>query len=719
MNIEQLTFTQEQKHQIELGRKAGLDVSVYAKPELLAIQMHEIRLGLEQGLPVQHYASAQYDWFQMEEIRKGLERKVDITRYADPAIPFDVMRQIRKGLENGFDLSGAKRYPAGALRQLRIAACEKIDIRKYIREGYDEEQLMQIRIAKEKRLNLDPYLSLTLRGPSIREIVLGLENGVDVSVYADTGMNWQQMREIRLGLEKCLDVSLYRNTLYSWQQMREIRLGIEMSVPVEHYLSLMYTAKEMKNIRLDLLAENPVEYKNGHEEQEQYKNFMLLINADWMEAYILLTDENAVLGREQILSALKEKGVVSGIKEDAIKELGNGEPHPGMITIATGEMPEEGKDGWYEYFFETEIKKMPKILEDGTADYQDVKWFEVVKKGQKVIYYHGATEGKKGRRINGELIHGVKGRELLPLQGKGIMLLPDHRTYVAATDGRIELKDGKVEVTNIMVLDEVSKMTGNVEFNGSVCVQGMVRDGAVIRASGDIVVDGFTEAAVLEAGGNIILRKGNNPRNRGHIHAGKNVMGSFFENAKVMAGEDVKANYCMNSKVTAERDIIITGKMGKVVGGITQAGMNLEVYDLGNSAGLRTEVYVGREDKYINDKNQLALQMKSVGKELSLLRSAYQNFQKRFTPEERNINPMYLKIEDAIYTKELELKSIREKDEYLEQKIDKSRRAKMIVKGTIYQGTKVDVNGAKWNSNLVTNVTLRKKDERISIYKNS
>lgn len=143
------------------------------------------------------------------------------------------------------------------------------------------------------------------------------------------------------------------------------------------------------------------------------------------------------------------------------------------------------------------------------------------------------------------------------------------------------------------------------------------------------VVSGINEEAIKELGNgkvevtNIILRKGNNPRNRGHISA---------------------------------------GKMGKIVGGITQAGQKLEVYDLGNKARLRTEVYVGREDKYINDKNQLVLQMKSVGKELSLLRSAYQNFQKRYMPEERNVNPMYLKVEDAIYTKELEMKEIQKKD---------------------------------------------------------
>lgn len=54
-------FSKDQKEEIEEGLLAGVDVSVYAKPEFLAIQMHQIRLGLEKKLPVEIYASKEYD----------------------------------------------------------------------------------------------------------------------------------------------------------------------------------------------------------------------------------------------------------------------------------------------------------------------------------------------------------------------------------------------------------------------------------------------------------------------------------------------------------------------------------------------------------------------------------------------------------------------------------------------------------------------------------
>ena len=49
-------FTTDQLKEIEEGRKAGIDVSVYENPGYLAIQMHEIRQGLLENLPVDIYA---------------------------------------------------------------------------------------------------------------------------------------------------------------------------------------------------------------------------------------------------------------------------------------------------------------------------------------------------------------------------------------------------------------------------------------------------------------------------------------------------------------------------------------------------------------------------------------------------------------------------------------------------------------------------------------
>ena len=67
-----------------------------------------------------------------------------------------------------------------------------------------------------------------------------------------------------------------------------------------------------------------------------------------------------------------------------------------------------------------------------------------------------------------------------------------------------------------------------MKFNGSVYVRGEVGDGAVICAEKDILVDGFVEGAVLEAGGDIILRRGNNAAASGHYYENYVVMELVF-----------------------------------------------------------------------------------------------------------------------------------------------------------------------------------------------
>ena len=708
-------FTPDQRQEILEGVHAGLDVGTYSKPEFLAIQMRQIRLGLLENLPVELYATTDYDWFQMEEIRKGLQAGLDISKFADPAIPFEVMRQIRHGLQEGIDLSNLKKLPPGVLKELRIASKEKIDITPYIKAGYVQEQLEQIRIAKENGVNIDKYLNLNQRGPVIREIVLGMEKGLDVSLYVNEQMNWQQMREIRLGLEHRLDVSGYQNPMYSWQQMKEIRKGLEDGLPVEEYSSFMYSSREMQKRRL-ALKEKATAIPEI-EEEEQYQNFALLISSDMMEVDIVFSDEYVKVSKEKILSALRENGIVAGIDFEVIDRIATEEKHYDMLNVARGREPSVGKDGWYEFYFQTDIKKKPTILENGTVDYQNIKWFEDVKRGQEIAYYHGAEAGESGVRVNGEEIPGIKGEELPPLQGRGIYLLRDKRTYVASMDGKVEYRDGKLEVTNMLTLEEVTSVTGNVDFNGSIYIQGAVTEGVIIRATKDVLVDGFVESAVIEAGGDIILRNGNNAGGRGYIRADGDIMGNFFENAKVYAGGDVKANYCLNSEVVAE-NITISGKISTIAGGIINAGVSIVSHDIGNPAGVFTKINIGKEEGFSRKRTQIALKKESVEKELTLLRNAYRDFQKKFSPEVRNSNPMYLKIEDAIYTKELEQKKLFQDEEELQQEMEKSKDAQIVVKGMLHQGVQVNINGARWNASDVMNVTLRKIENRVGVFRN-
>ena len=709
-------FTPDQQAEIDAGIKDNIDVSIYAKPEFLAIQMHEIRIGLVEQIPVSYYADSRYDWFQMEEIRKGLEMSLDVSKYADPNISFDRMRQIRKGLEAGIDLSDKKNMAAGVLQQLRKATLEHIDLSVYINNGFDEDQLHQIRLAKKNGVDIDSYVIPDFRGISIREIRLGLEHHIDVSVYASREYTWQQMREIRLGLEKHLDVEQYKNVLYSWQQMREIRYGLEEGMDVSYYRSFMYTTKLMRQRRLDLLEKTKMPIQNGEAVKKRFSCFDMLLNQSGMEAIVILPNPGVPIAQDEVLSAIKEADIKKGVDYAVVKAICDGTTSGDIVTLAKGVMPQAGADGWYEFFFDTNVKSNPALMEDGSVDYQNAKWFELVKKGQTVAVYHEAQEGTPGYTIMGESLATKKGKEKPILTGSGFQILEDKKTYIAMENGKIELKDNRLVISSLLVLDDVTCATGNVDFDGSIYVRGNVGQGVSIHATRDVLVDGYAESSVIEAGGDIILKKGNNASGRGFLRANGDVMGMFFESARVWAGGKVGANYCLRSEIHAGTRIEISGRNGVLAGGLAQAQNLIQATNIGNEASLATRLVLGNKDKNVQMQVDLQGREKKVSQELRLLLNAYQEFRKKFEPVIRNVHPTYLKLEDAIYTKKTELEELKKRKDAVEKEQKKS--AKVVVTGNLYSGVSVEINGVIWRSEPMRNVYLVSRGNRIGSLRN-
>jgi uncharacterized protein (DUF342 family) len=719
-------FTLDQIDEIEKGKQEGVDVSVYARKDFFAIQMRQIREGLQAGIDVSVYADPGYDWFQMEEIRKGLEKGLDVSIYDSPGISYDRMRQLRKGLEEGVDLSKFVKLQSGIIRQLRKAYVAKISILSYIKEGYDPDQLEEILSFLKEGIDAQKYLSVGFRSMAIREICQGYGEGLDVAVYADTSYNWRQMHEIRLGLENRLDVSQYNHVLYSWQQMEQIRLGLMDGVDVDLYKSFMYTAREMKKRRLRLLEDGGTfEHRHaalvgaGHTGEFPFPGFTLTVSSDEMSATIQVDSLNLEISQDDVRKALRKTGITKGIDGELLSRLERGECSMEPLCIAKGKPPKTGEDGWYEFFFRTDISKTPKVREDGTVDYQDIEWYEMVEKGQKIAYYHEPTEGEPGYTVTGKTLIPLRGREQRMLTGRGFVTEPDGKTYTAAIDGKIELlENGRIEILRTLVIEEISIASGKVEFDGSVYVRGDVGTGTRIEATEDVVVSGYVEDAVIRCGGDVVLRKGMNGGEDGYIKAGGSVVGKFFESAKIYAGGDIRADYCMNCELYTEAKIIIKGANGSLMGGISQAVGGIQVDNLGNHAGIHTKVRMGVNDNMLKRKKEIEDTRASVEEELKILRNAYSDFLIKYPSEVRNTMEIFLKIEDAIFTKEKEMSELIQAKAKLEADILRMKNVKAVVRYSLYEGVDIEINGVHWHSRPSRAITIKIANGRIGTQSN-
>ncbi len=717
------------------------------------IQLHQIQQGLSEGLPVEIYAKPQFDWFQMEEIRKGLKADIDVSCYAKPEIPYEKMRQIRKGLQEDINLLPYIDWNAGILKEFRLATMRGIDLSSYIQQGYDALQLGEIRKALEQGITLEPYIDTEFRAASIAEIRKGLENGVDVSLYAKKMYSWRKMREIRLGLENRLDVNIYSGRFYDWEQMREIRLGLKAGLDVGSYCLLRYTSKEMRKKRVELLLkthananaffnqmhtavnniltaehtldvhEFPVTGKSELVKQNGDSTKLLLdkehlkveFRANNMEAYVSVEMKNGTFKREVIIDFLEENNIREGISETAIDCLCKGEYTQKPILIAQGKIPLKGEDGRYEYFFRTDVQKKPKVLADGSADYKDIEWFEVVKEGQKIAYYHGAGEGTDGYDVFGNAIKARKGTEKRVLKGKGFRLEEDKKTYTALYNGMIRLEGEELSVVNHVELDEINMTTGNIFFDGSIHIRGNVCSGMVVKATGDIVIDGNVEAATIETEGSVMLKKGMNSSGSGIVKAGKNVVSRFFDATQVTAEGSIEVDKCLNSRLSAKGMITANRTFA---GGVASSESGFHLNNVGNHAGLKTVLKVQTNETARNDYYNILFNIKDVTRQLEVLNRTYSDLMEKHTAQERSEMELFQKVEKAVFIKQKQLDKMKELEVKLKRIIDKEKLVSVVITGTAYEGTVVEIGSGRWLARNQHNITIKQQNSEISVYNN-
>lgn len=692
-------FSNDQVREIQEGFNAGVDVSKYYDKEMLAACMRQIRYGLMSKVDVSVYASKDFDWFQMEEIRLGLEDKLDVKEYANPDISYETMREVRTGLLENLDLFDFIGLKPKVLRQYRMGLEQRIDLMPYIEQGYDAEQLEQILLALSLNISeIGDYINTTMRGVCISEICECLSKGIDVSIVSGGQYNWQQMREIRLGLEHRINTRAYMNPWFDRNQMEQIRLGLEHGVDVSGYARLMFTASDMKKKRLALehavTDEEVKKSENVLDIAKSYDHFDILISRDEMEADIVFTGAglSAEYTMSNLLPILAKRGLKKGIDQTALMDvLLNGKPGV-QYTIAKGQKAQDGKNGYYEWFVRTDFKKEPKINEDGSVNYHDVEWFEMVEKGEKICEYHKSLYGTFGYTVTGRICKPLPGKEAPMLKGRGFAIGDDNTTYYASVTGKFESRDDYyVEISEVLHVKEVTYATGNVRYKGSVHVLGDVGAGAVIYATGDIIINGFVEGAQIEAGGNITLVKGANGNGRGLIRALGNVQGKFFEKIKVVAGGDIMANYTVSCELYSEKKILIFGRQGSIIGGQAYATNGIISDNIGNKANMKTQLSVGVNEDMMKKLSDLEKQIKGVDKELEFFRNAYEDMKLKYPPEIRNTMNLFLKTEDAIYTKELQMNELLIKTSEQRKKITEARLARVAVRKTLYDGVKLKI----------------------------
>lgn len=446
------------------------------------------------------------------------------------------------------------------------------------------------------------------------------------------------------------------------------------------------------------------------EELERY--IQVLISEDCMECQISLdevTDDNHIYSVEGIVELLVSKGVIFGIDEPKIRKMLEEKIYDTYVTVAVGEKPIEGRDGYYSYTFDTNPNKKPRLREDGTVDYLNLNLFQTVSKGDLIARYFAKIEGEDGTDVLGKKIVVKKGKHLSPLRGKGFFTSEDCMEYYALYDGKVEVANGCINVTQTSMLPgNVDLNSGNLDVKGDLDIMGNVITGMVVKASGNVTIGGLVEGASIIAGKNVLIKGGILGGGKAKVVAGGNIFAQFIENAIIESGDCVQANSVVNSIVTAYNDINIFGKTSSIIGGSLKANRMVRTRCIGSIGQITTRINVGMESSEIASLKYKEMKRKEVEGELHKVEIAI-NMMKNMSEQKE----MLMMLTRTKIDRNAMLTNLNKEIEDLRIRMKLAAKAEVIAETMAYQGTIVSIDGIvlKLDNDYEKISFIRKKDK--------
>lgn len=315
---------------------------------------------------------------------------------------------------------------------------------------------------------------------------------------------------------------------------------------------------------------------------------------DGMTGFIKLVKQGEnppPLTKEQLMEALQANRIIYGIKESSVEKLAARPIYNIKIEVAKGLPPVHGQDGYVTYYVKRDSEYRPEINLEGTIDYKNLDYFQLVKKDQVLAEITKEAEGTEGRNIYGAAVPAKNGRVPNSPVGKNTHLIQNDTLLVADCDGVIRFTRDIVDVNDMLKINgDVDQLTGNINFTGDVNIEGDVSDGFTVKSGGNIIVKGVVEDAAIEAAGNVHISKGINGGGTNSIYVGGNLKCKYIEHANIHVEGDIAADYIIDSNVTCMGNIELSGSKELIVGGEVRVFGELHARDIGSESERTTKI---------------------------------------------------------------------------------------------------------------------------------
>ena len=324
----------------------------------------------------------------------------------------------------------------------------------------------------------------------------------------------------------------------------------------------------------------------------------------------LLTDET-------IKKRLEWLGIKQGIDEETIQQAREmvlsktNTVHE--ILIAKGKAAQNGNDARFKFLFQREKHPGMCVDKTGCIDFKERGTIQNVKKGEVIAQKIMSTSGEDGFDVFGNILNAEPGRDLNLIPIEGVKVSEDGQTYRAEKNGMVTLiGEDRIGVLKVYEIPgDVDLSSGNLDMDGSLVINGWVRAGFSVKASGDIFVAQGVENSVLTCGANLKVNRGILGKSKCILMAKGDVCADFIESARVNAGGNIWVkNSIARSMVSSKGHVDATSGKGRIMGGTVFASNGVKANEIGSETGIETIIKVGSVPKALKiltrDKKYLA-----------------------------------------------------------------------------------------------------------------
>jgi uncharacterized protein (DUF342 family) len=454
----------------------------------------------------------------------------------------------------------------------------------------------------------------------------------------------------------------------------------------------------------------------------RHGEFRIYISDDDMNATLSITPPLGgakPVTPEEILHRCEQQGILYGLKREIIEEtidkVCRDRVADSDVTIAEGDLPVDGKDGYIEFKVVRATGSTVAIRDDGGVDYKSQDRVTNVKKDQLIaVVIKEQPGGRDGHTVRGEVLPANSGTPVefeignnIRSEDKGPRI-----EYFSTINGQLLSTGKSISVEPVLTIEgDIGPKTGNISFNGVVYIKGSVKDTYQVLSKKDIVVEGNIGNCIIKADRNLIVHNGIVGKGKGYIDVGLDVTVKFAENSNIRAGGNIYIQRAaLNCKLTAGSRIISLKEKGQIIGGDIRAKEGIEVKVLGNESEHRMNVRVGTDFLLEESLEELAMKRRKFEealKKIALLLDKLKKVSQDPTRLPQNLKKLYAESMKKGTIAKVAIDELNTKQSQLLVKLEKVFDAEIIVRDRMHRGVKVHIGKLSFESeNAEINVRL-------------